>query len=173
MRFRCCFNMGFNLILETSPDLFVWHYTGKHCCPDWSLRWIFCSRKLCMRYDEVMTFEGLMLMTFCLEKTSVRKWYFKVLVVFSESYWLESGKMCSNNDHTCLFHCINTCWVPRKLLKHEAVSRGSCLNMRLFPRKLFEHEAVPEEAVWTRGLMFKQLPLDPLNVNAWKYVWPV
>ena len=74
-----------------------------------------------MPYDDVMTFESLMLMSFCLEKTSVRKWYFKILAVFSVGIWLESGKICLNNDHTCLFHCINTCQVLRKLFEHEPV----------------------------------------------------
>ena len=26
----------------------------------------------------------------------------------SVRYRLESGKICKNNNHTCLFHCINT-----------------------------------------------------------------
>ena len=29
-------------------------------------------------------------------------------MVFSVGFWLESGKICKNNDHTCLFDCINT-----------------------------------------------------------------
>ena len=41
------------------------------------------------------------------------------------------------NDHTCLFHCINTCRVPQ-----------TSLNSR------------------PNGLLFKQLPLDSANVNA-------
>ena len=44
------------------------------------------------------------------------KWYFKVLAVFSVGFWLESGKLCKNNDHRCLFHCINTCPVTGEML---------------------------------------------------------
>ena len=43
-----------------------------------------------------------------------------------------------NNDHRCLFHCINTYWVPREIL-----------NTLPF------------------GHMFKQLPQDLANVNAY------
>ena len=61
-----------------------------------------------------MTLECLMPTPFCLEKTIVRKKKnLKVLAVFSEGLWLQSCKICKNNGHTCLFHCINTCWVPR------------------------------------------------------------
>ena len=27
---------------------------------------------------------------------------------------------CKNSDHTCLFHCINICRVPRKMFKHSS-----------------------------------------------------
>ena len=30
---------------------------------------------------------------------------------------LKSGKICKNNDHTCLFHCINTYRVPRTMFE--------------------------------------------------------
>ena len=43
------------------------------------------------------------------------------------------------NDHTCLFHCNNTCRVPRMMLNTRPI-----------------------------GLVFKQHPRDPANVNAWK-----
>ena len=33
---------------------------------------------------------------------------------------LKSGKICKNNDHTCLFHCINTCQVPWTMFEHLA-----------------------------------------------------
>ena len=33
--------------------------------------------------------------------------------MFSVGFCLELGKICKNNDHTCLLHCINTCWVLR------------------------------------------------------------
>ena len=49
---------------------------------------------------------------------------------------------CKNNDQTCLFQCINICWVPRKMFEHSAC-----------------------------GFVFKQLPRDLANVNAWKNVW--
>ena len=37
------------------------------------------------------------------EKSSVRKWIFNVLESFSARFMLKSGKICKNNDHTCLF----------------------------------------------------------------------
>ena len=57
---------------------------------------------------------------FCFEKSSVRKGIFNVLATFSARFMLKSGKICKNNDHTCLFHCINTCWVPRTMFEHSA-----------------------------------------------------
>ena len=30
-------------------------------------------------------------------------------------FLLESGKICKNNDHMCLFHYVNTCRVPQKM----------------------------------------------------------
>ena len=39
---------------------------------------------------------------------------------FSVRFRLESGKICKNKDHTCLFHCINTCQVPRTMFEHLA-----------------------------------------------------
>ena len=46
------------------------------------------------------------MMLFCLEKSIVRKGYCNVLAMFSMQYWMESGKICKNNDHACFFHCI-------------------------------------------------------------------
>ena len=65
------------------------------------------------------------------------KWYFQVLAVFSVGILLKSGKICKNNDHTCLFHFINTCQVPLEMLNTPP-----------------------------NGLVFKQLPRDLANVNA-------
>ena len=79
---------------------------------------------------------SLTLAPFCLEKTSVAK-----MAVFSVGFWLEAGKkLCKNNNHTCLFHCIKTL----------AGSLRRCLNTR------------------PHSLVFKQLPREPANVNAWK-----
>ena len=33
---------------------------------------------------------------------------------------MKSGKICKNSDHTCLFHCINACRVPRTTFEHGA-----------------------------------------------------
>ena len=41
---------------------------------------------------------------------------------------LKSGKLCKNNDHTCLFHCINTCLT------------SSCSNSFLGTRQILMHE---------------------------------
>ena len=67
-----------------------------------------------------MTFNSLQLTPFCLAKTSVRKMEFKVKAMFSVALWLESCEICKNNDHTCLFHCINTCRVPQEMIEHSA-----------------------------------------------------
>ena len=39
---------------------------------------------------------------------------------FQVRFRLKSGKICKNNDHTCLFHCINICRVPRTMFEHSA-----------------------------------------------------
>ena len=72
-----------------------------------------------MTCGDVMTFENLTL-TPCFEKSSVRKWILNVEETFSARLMLKLGKICKNNDHTCLFHCINTCRVPRTMFKHPA-----------------------------------------------------
>ena len=48
---------------------------GNHCGPDWSFRQCFCSQKHCVRFwhcVDVMTFESIQPMPFCLEKSSVK-----------------------------------------------------------------------------------------------------
>ena len=40
-----------------------------------------------------------------------------IIVLFSVGFWLESGKIYNNNDHTCLFYGINTCQVPREMFE--------------------------------------------------------
>ena len=51
--------------------------------------------------------QSLTLKPFCFEKSSVRKWIFNV-EMFSAWFMLKSGTMYKKNDHTCLFHCVNT-----------------------------------------------------------------
>ena len=63
--------------------------------------------------------------------------YFNILGTISARFRLKSGKICKNNDHACLFHCITL-----------AGSLGRCLNTQ------------------PKGLVFKKLPRDPANVNA-------
>ena len=67
-----------------------------------------------------MTFESLTPTPFCFEKSSVRKGIFNVSETFSVRLMRKSDKICKNNDHKCLFHCINTCRVPRTMFKHSA-----------------------------------------------------
>ena len=62
----------------------------------------------------------LTLTPFCFEKSILRKGIFNVLATFSVLFMLKSGKICKNNNHTCLFHCINTCRVPRTMFEHSA-----------------------------------------------------
>ena len=47
-------------------------------------------------------FESLTLTPFCFEKSSVRIEIFNVQATFSAWSVLKSGKICKNNDHTCL-----------------------------------------------------------------------
>ena len=49
------------------------------------------------------------------------KVYFKIIVTFWGRFRLKSGKICKNNDHTCLLHYINTCQVPRTMFEHLAL----------------------------------------------------
>ena len=49
-----------------------------------------------------MMFKSLTQKPFSMEKSSVRRGYFKVLEVFSVQFWLESGKIFKNNNQTCL-----------------------------------------------------------------------
>ena len=62
----------------------------------------------------------LTLTPFCFEKLSARKGIVNVYATFSARIMLKSGKICKNNDHTCLFHCIISCWVPRTMFEHLA-----------------------------------------------------
>ena len=43
---------------------------------------------------------------------------FNILVAFSVSLWLESGKIDKNNGHMFLFHCKNIFWVPWEMFEH-------------------------------------------------------
>ena len=72
------------------------------------------------RCGDVMTFESLTPTPFCFDKSSVRKRIFNVKETFSARFMLKSGKICKKNDHTCLFHCINTYRVPRTMFGHTA-----------------------------------------------------
>ena len=51
------------------------------------------------------------------EIQSKKRDFLNVYGTFSMWFRLESGKICKNNDHTCLFHCINTCQVPRTMFE--------------------------------------------------------
>ena len=68
-----------------------------------------------------MTFGSLQPTPICLEKFSGRKGInFNILTAFTVPIWLEEGKICKNNDHTCMFHCINIFWFPPKMFEHSA-----------------------------------------------------
>ena len=54
------------------------------------------------------------------EKSRVRKGMFNVKAPFSERFMVKSGKICKNNNPTCLFHCIYTCRVPQTMFEHSA-----------------------------------------------------
>ena len=59
----------------------------------------------------------LQLMSFCLGNSVEEKGYMNVLATFSMRFWLGSGTLYKNNDHTCLFHCIFICQIPPEMLK--------------------------------------------------------
>ena len=91
------------------------------------------------RCGDVMTFEKLTLTPFCFEKSSVRKGIFNVYATFLARFILKSGKIWKNNDHTCLLHCINTCWVPRNDVWTPGLT-ASCSNSFLGTRQMLMHE---------------------------------
>ena len=41
------------------------------------------------------------------------------LAVFSVGFWFELGKICKNNEHTGVFHCIKTCLVHREMFTND------------------------------------------------------
>ena len=47
------------------------------------------------------------------------------LETFSVRFRLKSGKICKNNDHTCLFHCITNCRVTWTMFEHKAFVQTS------------------------------------------------
>ena len=65
-----------------------------------------------------MTYDNLKLTLFCLEKSSVRNGIFKCLSDVRVKFRLKSGKICKNNDHICLFYCIDTCQIPQTMFEH-------------------------------------------------------
>ena len=105
-----------------SPDLFVRQYTksvaaqADHYVDVFVRENVVRVMTLWRRYDVRL----LMLTPFCLEKTSVRKMKFKVLAMLPVGVLLESGTICKNKDHTCLFHFINTCRSHQKMFEHSA-----------------------------------------------------
>ena len=76
--------------------------------------------RVCMTLRRRNYVRKLTLTPFCFEKSSVRKGIFNVYATFSARFMLKSGKICKNNDHTCLFQCINTCRVPRTMFENSA-----------------------------------------------------
>ena len=96
---------------------------GKRCGLSLIISPMLCLRKRWTRLwhcGDVVTFKSLTLTPFCLEKFSSRKGIFNARAMFSLQIRLKSGKICKINDHTCLFHCIKTCRVPRTLFEHRA-----------------------------------------------------
>ena len=57
------------------------------------------NTRLC---DKVMIFEIGKLTPFCIERSSVRKMILKSFSSLFSALWLKSGKICKNDDHTCL-----------------------------------------------------------------------
>ena len=124
MRFTCCLNMDFtwkslNWALICMHDVTLgWiaavtdHFANAFVREDVTRVYM----TLCRRNDV----RELTLTPFCCEKSSVRKGIFNVYTTFSARFMFKSDKICKNNDHTCLFHCINTCGVPRKTFEHSA-----------------------------------------------------
>ena len=93
-------------------------------------------------WGDVMTFESLTLTPFCFEKSSVRKW----ILMFKRRF--QRG-LCWNQVKYARITITHVCFIALTL----AWSLGRCLNTR------------------PNGLVFKQLPRDPANVNAWKNMY--
>ena len=56
------------------------------------------------------------------------QWVFTVLMLFSVRFSIESLRKCKNNDHTCLFQCINICHISRKQFDPSADLTLLCLT---------------------------------------------
>ena len=71
------------------------------------------SRKHCMRYDNVIIFESLTLMPFCLEKTSIRNLVVKGLTSVKYARIMHMITFV-------LFYIITIYHVPHEVFEHEA-----------------------------------------------------
>ena len=125
MRFTCCLNMAFTwknlnwaLVCMHDVSLECVAAVTDHFADAFVLEKVARVYMTFWRHNDV---RKLTLTPLCFEKSSVRKGIFYVLATFSARLMLKSGKICKNNDHTCLFHWINTCLVPQTMFEHSAL----------------------------------------------------
>ena len=107
------FEHGFELVTYNEHWIVCMKLYGKALQP-WQIILPLLCEKVTPVYDILVTLwrSKVWLWSHFLWRNPVsEKGYFNVLE-FSVQFWLESGKICKNNNYTCLFHCINTCHVP-------------------------------------------------------------
>ena len=119
MKFTCCLNMAFTW-KSLNWALICMHDVTLECVVAMTGHFAdaFVRENIARVYMTLWQRNDIRKLTqtpFCFEKASERKGIF-----FSACFMLKSGKICKNNHHTCLFHCINTCRVPRRMFKHSA-----------------------------------------------------
>ena len=94
-------------ILKTGHRLFTWHQTTMQGCPGISiLSWFLLTSTSLQK--------GIFGCVQCCQSG-----FFMIFQVSSMGFSWNQIK-CKNNDQTCLFQCINICWVPRKMFEHSA-----------------------------------------------------
>ena len=109
MRFTFCFNLKKP---KLRPDLFACHYMESFVALTDHLSDAF-AKTLHASSNDIGKFDADAILFREIQCKKRSNSMFK-------GFWLESGKICKNNDHTFLFHCINTFWVPRMIFEHSA-----------------------------------------------------
>ena len=137
-RIHVLFEHSFYLkILKTDRGLFAWHYVAKCCRQEWAFCVCFCWHQRHVRKC-ILMFDFANWCHFVQQDSKYKMQFFNDFLAFSGAILNWNQVKCQNGDHTCLFHCMNVCQVPRKVFEHSAC-----------------------------GLMFKQFPQDPANVDAY------
>ena len=133
--------MGLNFrILQISPELFTWHYMQKPCGPDWTFCGCFFSWKHCAQLWRRYDVRKFTVHAILFREIQCKK---MDISMFELRFQCEFGW---NKVKYAWITIAHFCFIALTL----AGSLGWCLNTRPI------------------SLMFKHLPLDPANGNAWK-----